>query len=57
MNSYWSDGQKSILVGPSIQYEASSNITLNAGVGFSVVDDLQFDSLDSVITFGLGFKF
>jgi hypothetical protein len=57
VNSYWSDGQKSILVGPSIQYEASSNITLNAGVGFSVVDDLQFDSLDSVITFGLGFKF
>ena len=57
MNSYWSDGQKSILVGPSIQYEASSNITLNAGVGFSVVDDLQFDSLDSVITFGLGFNF
>ena len=57
VNSYWSDGQKSVLVGPSIQYEASSNISLNAGIGFSVVDDLQFDSLDSVITFGLGFKF
>jgi hypothetical protein len=57
VDQYYADGQKSVLVGPSVEYQVSSKLTANAGIGFAVVDDLKFDSLDSVITFGLGFKF
>lgn len=57
VDEFFSDGQKTVSVGPVVEYAVSSNLNLHAGVGFAVVDDLQYDSLDSVITVGLGFKF
>jgi hypothetical protein len=52
-----SDGQKLILVGPLASYNVNSALSIDAGVGFAVVDDLDYDNLDTVVSFGLNFKF
>lgn len=53
----YSDGQKAVLVGPVVEYSVTNNLSLEAGLGFAVVDDLKYDNLDTVLSFGLGFKF
>jgi len=53
----FADGQTAILAGPSVTYKVSNNIEASAGIAFAVVDELEFDSLDSVVSFGIHFKF
>lgn len=53
----YSDGQKSVVLGPTAKYDVNSALTLEAGLGFAVVNDLKYDDLDTVLSFGIGFKF
>ena len=53
----YSDGQRSVFVGPCVEYAVDNNIHLNGGFGFAVVDDIRFDSANNVVTAGLSFKF
>jgi hypothetical protein len=53
----YSDGQRSVFVGPCVEYAVSDNLHLNGGFGFAVVDDIRFDSANNLVTAGLSFKF
>jgi hypothetical protein len=56
-SQYYTDGQNAIVVGPNMSYNINENIAFNAGVGFAVTDDLDFEDMDTVMNFGIGFKF
>lgn len=53
----YSDGQKAVVVGPVAKYDVNSALSLDAGIGFAAVNELKYDDLDTVISFGLNFKF
>lgn len=57
LSQFYTDGQNVIVVGPNASYNIANNIALNAGVGFAVTDDLDFEDMDTVMSFGVGFKF
>ena len=57
VNAVFADGQSAVVVGPSVKYSLNNRIEAHAGIGFAVVDDLDFDELDSVVSFGIQFKF
>jgi hypothetical protein len=56
-DQFYTDGQNVITVGPSVTYNFAHNIAFNAGVAFAVSADLDVEDMDTVTTFGLGFKF
>lgn len=57
LSQFYTDGQNVIVVGPNASYNIANNVALNAGVGFAVTDDLEFEDMDTVMKFGVGFKF
>lgn len=57
VDQFYAEGQNVITVGPSVSYNFAHNIAFNAGVAFAVSTDLDFEDMDTVTTFGLGFKF
>lgn len=57
VEQFYSDDQQMVLIGPSFEYHLSDNVDLNAGVLFSAVDELNYDSLNSVISAGFSIKF
>lgn len=57
VSQFYADDQQMVLVGPSLEYGIADNVNLNVGILFSAVDELNYDSLDSVVTAGISFKF
>jgi len=54
---YYTDGQSTITVGPGLSYVLTNNIGLHGSVDFVLNDDLDVENMDTVVSFGVEFKF
>jgi hypothetical protein len=54
---YYTDGESTITAGPSVSYVLTNNIDLHGSVDFVLNDDLNVENMDTVVSFGVGFKF
>lgn len=57
VGQYYTDGESTITVGPAVAYKLANNIDLHGGVDFILNDDLNAEDMDTVVSFGVGFKF
>jgi hypothetical protein len=54
---YYTNGESTITVGPSVAYKVTNAIDIHGGVDFILNDDLNAEDMDTVVSFGVGFKF
>jgi len=57
VGQYYTDGQSTITAGPSLTYTVTNNIDIHGGVDFVLNDNLDLEDMDTVVSFGVGFKF
>lgn len=55
-NQQYVDGSGVLLLGPAMSAKWES-LDFNVSLGFAVVDDIPYDDLNSVVSFGIGYTF